>query len=66
MAEGEASVMSKNRQESRSSDLTRNKQESSKSMRKAALGLFLKEVDRDWRGRWGEGCLSFGHGLVLQ
>lgn len=63
MAKREALVMSKNWQESRSSDLARNKQEWSQSSTRAALGL-LKEIARDWRGRWGEGCFTFGHGLA--
>lgn len=46
MAQREASVMSKNWQESRSSDITRNKQELSQSPMRAARGL-LEEIDRD-------------------
>ena len=55
--------MSKNRQESRSSAFTRNKQELSKSTNRAALSL-LEETDRDWRGMGCEGCLNFSHGLA--
>lgn len=52
----EAWVVSKNWQESRSDDLTRNKQElSCKSVTQAALGLLEEYCGRDGRGRWNEG-----------
>lgn len=65
-AKREAWVMSKNWQESRSDDLTRNKQElSCKSVTQAALGLLEEHCGRDWKGRWNGEHLSFGHGLAL-
>lgn len=55
-AKREAWVVSKNWQESRSDDLTRNKQElSCKSIIQAALGLLEEYCGRDGRGRWNEG-----------
>ena len=63
MPKKERLELSKNRQESRSSAFTRNKQELSKSTRRAALSL-LEEIDRDWRGMGCEGCLNFSHGLA--